>query len=200
MGIVLFPFLFGLAVTVDSFGIGCMIGLKRIGISKKGICAIALLSGCCYLLSASLGEWIKLFMDQAYAERLGAIALIVIGLFFLFHCLRKPEKPKQEDNVWAQPAKVLQSPEAADLDRSGQIKGKELLLLSLALSLDTFAAGFSGSFIGINPILTACLIVVMTTFMLLAGVKSGAKLSKKINNISMLPGMLLIIIGLIKLV
>ncbi|MFD2926196.1 sporulation membrane protein YtaF [Halobacillus naozhouensis] len=200
MGIVLFTFLFGLAVSVDSFGIGCMIGLKKIGISKKGICAIACLSGCCYLLSAYLGEWIKPFIDQAYAERFGALGLIAIGLFFLFHCLRKPEKPTQEDNVWAQPTKVLQSPEAADLDRSGQIKGRELLLLSLALSLDTFAAGISGSFIGIDPNLTACLILIMTTFMLLAGVRSGEKLSKKINNISILPGMLLIIIGLIKLV
>ncbi|UOR11956.1 manganese efflux pump [Halobacillus amylolyticus] len=200
MGTVLFTFLFGLAVSVDSFGIGCMIGLKKISISLKRICVIALLSGSCFLLSASFGQWVKPFIDQTHAERLGALALIGIGLFLLFQFVKSPKKPVADEKAWVQPTRVLQSPETADVDQSGHIKGMEVLILGLALSLDTFAAGFSSSFIGIAPFQAASLIVIMTSIMLYTGVKTGAKLSKKVNNISVLPGMLLIIIGLIKLV
>ncbi|UOQ94107.1 manganese efflux pump [Halobacillus shinanisalinarum] len=200
MGTVLFTFLFGLAVSVDSFGIGCMIGLKKIGISQKGIFLIALLSGGCFLLSASFGQWVMPFIDQTHAERLGALALIGIGLFFIFQYVKSPNEPVEDEKIWVQPTRVLQSPETADVDRSGQIKGMEVLILGLALSLDTLAAGFSSSFIGVDPFQVTGLIVIMTSIMLCVGIKSGAKLSKKVNNISVLPGMLLIIIGLIKLV
>ncbi|MCP3030544.1 manganese efflux pump [Halobacillus sp. A1] len=199
MGTMLFTLLFVIAVSLDSFGIGCMIGLKKIQLSIKAVGAIAFLSGLCFLLSASIGHLLLPFVDAHLFESLGAMAFILLGLFFIWSNYRKPAE-KEQDNIWTQPARILQSPEAADVDHSGGIHGKEVWLLGLALSLDTIGAGVSGVFIGIPPFFTAGLIFLMTSAMLYGGLKSGAKLSRKLDYLSALPGFLLIIIGLIKLV
>ncbi|MFC7061559.1 manganese efflux pump [Halobacillus seohaensis] len=198
MGTILFTLLFVIAVSMDSFGIGCMIGLKQIHLSLKGIFGIAILSGLCFLGSASIGYILLPFVEAELFERIGALAFIGLGLFFIWSNTRHPVQD-DSDPIWMQPTRVLQSPEAADVDHSGGIKGKEVLLLGIALSLDTIGAGISGVFIGIPPFYTAGLIVLMTSLMLYGGLKSGAKLSKQVDYFSALPGLLLIIIGLIKL-
>ncbi|MCP3025468.1 manganese efflux pump [Halobacillus sp. A5] len=199
MGTVFLTLLFVIAVSVDSFGIGCMIGLKKIGLSFTGICGIAMLSGLCYLCSATAGHLLLPYINPNLFEWLAALSFIGLGVFFIWSNHSNHEDSK-EDSIWTQPARVLKSPENADIDDSGGIQGKEVILLGLALSLDTIGAGFSSVFIGIKPLYTAGLIAMMTYIMLYGGLKSGERFRSRINHLSNLPGILLIIIGLIKLV
>jgi putative sporulation protein YtaF len=197
MGIITFTFLFVTAVSIDSFGIGCVLGMKRIRLALSGVIFIALLSGIGFLLSSYMGHMLLPFISPEYADRLGAIALIAIGIYFLWQYFRKPASSKGDP--WLKPARVLNDPQAADVDRSGGIRGKEVWLLGTALSLDTIGAGVSGAFIGVSPLVTSALIFVATFLMLFIGIKGGAKFSEKAESISILPGVLLIIIGIIKL-
>lgn len=68
-----------------------------------------------------------------------------------------------------------------------------------ALSLDTIGAGISGALIGLPVLMTAGLIASATFLMLSTGIIAGSKLTSRVESISILPGVLLIIIGLIKL-
>ncbi|WP_173915870.1 manganese efflux pump [Halobacillus sp. Marseille-Q1614] len=199
MGTAVFLFLFVIAVSMDSFGIGCIIGMKGIQLSNRAILGIACLSGLFFLGSAMAGFLLLPYVDADLFEWLGALAFIVLGAFFLINNLRQNEE-EDVTSVWKQPVHVLQAPESADIDRSGGIKGKEVFLLGIALSLDTIGAGISGVFIGIPPFTAAALIFVLTSAMLYGGLKCGARLSHKLEYLSSLPGILLILIGLIKIV
>lgn len=77
--------------------------------------------------------------------------------------------------------------------------GKEVFLLGIALSLDSIGAGVSGAMIGMPTLMTSLFITLATFLMLAGGIWSGRHLSEKVESISILPGVLLIIIGLIKL-
>lgn len=197
MGIGMFIFLFVTAVSIDSFGIGCVLGLKKVGLTLKGVLLIASLSGVMFLLSSFFGHLLVQFVAAESAERVGALALIGIGIYFLWQFFKKEKA--QEREPWLNPTKVLNDPVAADVDRSGGIRGKEVWLLGAALSLDTIGAGVSGALIGIPTFFTAIMIAVATFIMLACGILSGKKLNDKAESISILPGVLLIIIGLIKL-
>jgi putative sporulation protein YtaF len=197
MGIGMFIFLFVTAVSIDSFGIGCVLGLKKVGLTMKGVLLIAGLSGIMFLLSSFFGHLLVQFVAAEAAERVGALALIGIGIYFLWQFFKK-EKSSERD-PWLNPTKVLNDPVAADVDRSGGIQGKEVWLLGAALSLDTIGAGISGALIGIPTFLTAIMIAGATFIMLACGIVSGEKLSDKAESLSILPGVLLIVIGLIKL-
>ncbi|WJE14610.1 sporulation membrane protein YtaF [Halobacillus sp. ACCC02827] len=198
MSIGLFVFLFVTAVSIDSFGIGCVLGLKKVTIAKRAVLSIACLSGVVFLLSSYFGHLLIAYVSPEVAEKTGASALIFIGIFFLWQFFKK-RKPQKEDDSWFKPAEVLNDPVAADVDHSGGIRGKEVFLLGIALSLDSIGAGVSGAMIGMPTLMTSLFITLATFLMLAGGIWSGRHLSEKVESISILPGVLLIIIGLIKL-
>ncbi|MFQ3542533.1 manganese efflux pump [Halobacillus rhizosphaerae] len=200
MGIAAFTLLFVIALSLDSFGVGCIIGMKKILLTARGVITIGLVSGSCFLFSSYLGELVLPFISEQYANRIGACTLIAIGLFYLIQNLRNSEDKQKKERSWTQPARVFQDPEAADIDHSGGIRGKEVLLLGAALSFDSFGAGVSGALIGVSPLLTSLLISISTSLMLFGGILSGSKLSNKIDKLSIIPGLLLIMIGIIKLI
>lgn len=197
MGIGMFIFLFVTAVSVDSFGIGCVLGLKKVKLTFWGIVVIASVSGMVFLLSSYFGQLLVHVVKPEMAEKAGAVALIAIGIYFLRQFFKKHTEDQQDP--WLNPAKVLNDPVTADVDRSGGIQGKEVWLLGTALSLDTIGAGISGALIGLPVLLTGGLIASSTFLMLGTGMMAGAKLTNRVESISILPGVLLIIIGLIKL-
>ncbi|CDQ18269.1 manganese efflux pump [Halobacillus karajensis] len=199
MGIGMFIFLFVTAVSIDSFGIGCVLGLKKVGLTFKGVLLISCVSGGMFLLSSYLGHILTSIVSPEDAERVGALALIGIGIYFLWQFFKKEKGDEEGQEPWLNPTKVLNDPVAADVDRSGGIHGKEVWLLGAALSLDTIGAGISGALIGIPTLFTAVMITAATFFMLSCGILSGSKLSNKAESLSILPGVLLIVIGLIKL-
>ncbi|UOQ46178.1 manganese efflux pump [Halobacillus salinarum] len=199
MGIAVFTFLFVIALSLDSFGIGCIIGMKNIGVTWKGIIGIGMVSGSCFLLSSYAGRLLLPFLTEQAANRIGAVLLIAIGCFYLWQHFRKEKPSPGKKKPWTQPARVFQNPVEADMDQSGGIRGKEVLVLGAALSLDSFGAGISGALIGISPLLTAGLIAAATCIMLAGGLICGAKLNEKIDSLSLFPAILLIIIAIIKL-
>ncbi|MFF2483945.1 MntP/YtaF family protein [Paenibacillus sp. NPDC058071] len=96
---------------------------------------------------------------------------------------------------------ILRTPQAADVDKSGTISSSEAVMLGVALSLDAFGAGFGAAMIGLPALATAIAIAASSALFLLGGIGFGFRFSnwKGMQALSVLPGVLLIIIGLLKL-
>ncbi|ACT00197.1 sporulation membrane protein YtaF [Paenibacillus sp. JDR-2] len=96
---------------------------------------------------------------------------------------------------------ILRTPQAADVDKSGTISATEALMLGVALSFDAFGAGIGAAMIGLSPLLTPIMIAAASALFLLGGMRFGFRFSnwKGMRAISVLPGILLIIIGILKL-
>jgi putative sporulation protein YtaF len=96
---------------------------------------------------------------------------------------------------------ILRKPTTADLDKSGSITGIEAILLGFALSIDAFGAGIGASLLGFSPIVTASIVSTTSAIFLLFGMKLGNILSNFtwLQKLTFLPGVLLILIGLLKM-
>jgi putative Mn2+ efflux pump MntP len=96
---------------------------------------------------------------------------------------------------------ILRKPQIADVDRSGVISSSEAILLGFALSLDSFGAGLGAAMVGFNPLLTALIIGTTSGLFLLAGMRLGFRFAawQGMRAMSVLPGILLIVMGLIRL-
>ncbi|GFN30123.1 sporulation membrane protein YtaF [Paenibacillus xylaniclasticus] len=96
---------------------------------------------------------------------------------------------------------ILRKPQVADVDRSGSISSSEAVLLGVALSFDAFGAGLGAAMIGLHSATTAAAIALSSAVFLLAGLRVGFKYAgwRGMQSLSVLPGMLLIVMGIIKL-
>ncbi|WP_010678384.1 sporulation membrane protein YtaF [Bacillus timonensis] len=202
--------LLAFAVSLDSFSVGFTYGMRKMKIPFKSIITIACCSAVTMAVAMGLGKSIALFISPTVADRLGGIVLVLIGAWVLFQFFR-PSSPSLEQNEEKLLVKVeikslglviniLKKPMVADLDKSGTITGMEAFLLGLALSLDAFGAGIGAALLGFSPWIMAILVAVMSSLFVYTGIKSGSVFSKKrwVQKFSVLPGILLILIGIWK--
>jgi putative Mn2+ efflux pump MntP len=96
---------------------------------------------------------------------------------------------------------ILRKPQIADVDRSGIISASEAVLLGFALSLDSFGAGLGAAMLGFSPLLTAFIISSASGLFLLGGMRLGLRFAawRGMQTLSFLPGIMLIVIGIMRL-
>ncbi|MCP3741311.1 sporulation membrane protein YtaF [Rossellomorea sp. BNER] len=201
--------LLALAVSLDSFSTGLTYGLRKMGMPLKSICIISICSAGSLLLAMLLGQAIESFLSPTVADRIGGVILVGLGAFVLYQFFR-PEKdvvPNDEKVLFNFEIKsiglvinILKRPLAADFDRSGTITGIEAFMLGVALSLDAFGAGIGAALLGYSPLLLAVAVMIMSFLFIYGGLKIGKVCShlKWIQRVSFLPGILLILIGVLR--
>ncbi|GBF72983.1 hypothetical protein PA598K_01265 [Paenibacillus sp. 598K] len=215
------------AVSLDGFGVGVTYGLRKIRIPLLSILIIAGCSGLVIGLSMVFGQWLSGYLSPMVGQIIGAVILIGIGLFALVQFVRGESEETTEGNGSAivplgqgggaslSPTMVmivelkrlgivihiLRKPQAADMDRSGTISASEALLLGSALSLDAFGAGLGAALLGFSPLWTSLLIAVASGCFLLVGLRVGFRFatSGRMRALSLLPGVILILMGILKL-
>lgn len=96
---------------------------------------------------------------------------------------------------------ILRTPQIADVDKSGTISASEAVMLGVALSLDAFGAGIGAAMLGLPSLLTAISIAACSGIFLLCGVHTGYRFAnwRGIRALSFLPGILLVVMGIMKL-
>ncbi|MEK0316112.1 MntP/YtaF family protein [Cohnella sp. 56] len=96
---------------------------------------------------------------------------------------------------------ILRTPSVADVDRSGIITSGEALLLGFALSLDAFGAGIGAALVGFPAAPTAIMIAAASGLFLWAGMRVGfvAAGMRWAQQLTVLPGVILIVMGIFKL-
>jgi len=200
----------GFAVSLDSFGVGLTYGIRKISIPIKSILVISSCSFVVLLLAMGIGSLVEMFISYHAAEKIGGIILIGIGIWVIYQCFfsttdevkqNKTKIVEFEIKPLGLFIKILKKPMEADLDKSGKISGIEALLLGLALSLDAFSAGVGAALIDFHPIIFSLIVTFLSAIFLKAGISTGRLFGdlKWINKISFLPGIALIIIGILKM-
>ncbi|MCC3375855.1 sporulation membrane protein YtaF [Cohnella sp. REN36] len=217
------------AVSLDGFGVGITYGLRKIRIPLASAAIIAGCSGIVILVAMLVGVFIARWLSPDGARVIGAIILIGIGVWALIQFARnrrreagaadraddsKAESSASEAAVQMRSAvwtleirrlgviiQILRTPSAADVDRSGIITAGEAFLLGLALSLDAFGAGIGAALVGFSPAPTAILIALASGTFLWAGMRVGFLVAglRWVHRLTVLPGIILVLMGISKL-
>ncbi|OCL27564.1 sporulation membrane protein YtaF [Orenia metallireducens] len=209
-------FILAFAVSLDGFIVGITYGLKKIKIGLLPILIISLSSGMTILASMTLGRLLASFLSPSGAEKIGGILLIFIGIWLLYQSIREllhtnNDEDNQEDNPkeiftfkiesLGLIINILKEPVKADFDYSGVISNKEALFLGVALALDAFGAGIAAAMTGYDSLLTAVSVSGFKFILLTGGIYLGKQIESLVfsDKIRLLPGIILILLGLSKL-
>lgn len=191
--------LFVIAASLDILVVSFAYGLKNIKINFSSTLVIASISALGTLISMLLG---KLFLDiipLKFGDIIGGIVLLSLGFYSLYSYVKEKKSitPHNNENN-SSPISILENPEIADKDKSGNIDFKESLALALALSLNNFGLGIGASISGLNVTFTT----IITFIVSLIFISFGFYLSKKIKNkkisenSNLIAGIIIIILSL----
>lgn len=200
-------FLFAMALSLDSLGVGISYGLQKIKISPAALVVICCCSAAVLAVSMLVGQFLTKIIAVETVRLLGAGLLIGLGTFSLIKGLievfQQPEGPILKLNVSSLGIviQVLKEPASADADRSGIVTGKEAFLLGLALSMDSFGAGIGAALLGLEMLSTSLCVGICAFAFISLGERIGQQLGavQKYQKMALLPGMILICIGISRL-
>jgi len=213
--------LMAVALSLDGFGVGLAYGLRRIRIPISSLIAIALCTVFAMGISMLFGSWVTLWLRVIPARLLGATILLTLGFFQLARAIRNRQreilplavpamavviqKPMLEPvfrfqlSFFGLVIQVLKTPDIADVDGSGGISLRESLLLGSALAMDAFASGIGAAMAGMT--LSVIGIVALTQILMLRlGQQMAGKIPEYWTAKAELPGVVLILVGLGKLI
>lgn len=212
-----------LSSSIDSLGIGITYGIKNTKISYKGKIVLFIISFSISLIAVWFGDIIKNIFSDFVTKLIGNIILMAMGIFVCFQAVRKSKFDstiglshsdlidKKDEKMYSFfinflgiTIKIIKNPTSSDLDSSNSIDSKEALFLGFALSLDCFCIGVGGSIIGISPFLFPLFISIFQLVFLNIGNILGKKLYQfshlPDNTWSIISGILLILIGMIRFI
>ena len=204
--------LLALAVSLDSCGVGMTYGMRKVFIPIRSILIIAgcsALSLACGMLMGSLSEQL---MAHSLTAKLGGFILLALGIWTLSSYFKRDEEHcpiMDEKTLFQMEIKsiglvihILKKPLSADFDKSGTITGLEAFFLGLALSLDGFGAGIGAGILHYPLLIQVVLCLCMSVLLMLLGIKAGKYLQDSImaKVFSVIPGLVLIILGLTKII
>ncbi|MBZ4666479.1 sporulation membrane protein YtaF [Mahella sp.] len=194
--------LFAFSVTIDSFVVGVAYGIKKIRISLLSNFLIALISSFGTFLAMSVGLLIAALMPSAIGNALGGIILIVIGLLSILDYFKKRCEKRKEDIDDAADligcTDILDNPEKADADSSGDIDTKEAVTLAFALTINNLIVGIGASISALNIIFTTfCTFVLSIVMIAFGGLIGRHYLTKALGEYALLvSGIIIIALGL----
>ncbi len=193
---------FGVALSLDGFAAGLAYGLQRIQLPFRSLIIICLTSGVAISISIGVGYAAAQVMAPELARVLGGILLIFLGIWILSQALRRITRRPLCIRIppFGMVIQVLFEPLDADMDQSGTICSREALILGIALALDAFAAGFAIALSGLHsifvPLFVTAGLFLLINLGILLGQRTSDVLSEKVN---LLPGCLLIMLGMFRL-
>ena len=212
-----------LSSSIDSLGIGITYGIKNTKISRIGMIVLFVISFSISVLSVWFGDMIKNIFSDFTTKLIGNLILIGMGVFVCFQAIREDKIKSAPELLYSEPIngnsekiysffidflgitiKIIKNPTSSDFDSSNSIDGKEALFLGVALSLDCFCIGACGSIIGVSPFLFPLLISIFQLVFLNFGNVLGRKLHQ-LNHLpdniwSVISGVLLVLIGIVRFV
>lgn len=203
--------LFALAVSSDGFAAGIAYGARKIKIPMGSLLLICLASMLAVSISMLAGKALALYFTPLLAQRIGALALMAVGLWFFSESLRNWQGRDEtgENNAIAtfriKPLgiiiQILREPSRADLDSSGVISFREAFLLGTALALDALGAGMGASLSGYNLAMTIPLVGCCKFLLISLGLRWGMSLKSGMlrNGSGIFSGLILFILGFVEM-
>lgn len=191
--------LFVIAASLDILVVSLAYGLKDIKINFSSTLVITSISALGTFISMILGKFLVDLIPVKLGDIIGGLVLLVLGFYSIYSYFKEKKiltSHNSENN--SSPTFILENPEVADKDKSGNIDFKESLALSLALALNNFGLGIGASISGLNIAFTT-----ISTFIIsLIFISLGFYLSKTIKskniskNSNLIAGIIIIILSL----
>ncbi|MFW0891397.1 sporulation membrane protein YtaF [Clostridium perfringens] len=191
--------LFVIAASLDILVVSLAYGLKDIKINFSSTLVIAFISALGTFISMILGKFLVDLIPVKLGDIIGGLVLLLLGFYSIYSYFKEKKiltSHNSENN--SSPTFILENPEVADKDKSGNIDFKESLALSLALALNNFGLGIGASISGLNIAFTT-----ISTFIIsLIFISLGFYLSKTIKskniskNSNLIAGIIIIILSL----
>lgn len=175
-------FIIAISLSIDAFGIGMAYALKKVEISWKAECVVALISIGVMYASLKMGECFTKYFPEDVLKILGISFLVLIGVGFIYNSIFGTEKV------------------VYDFDSSKKIDGWESVVLGFILSVDTISVGFAIAALGVYTITIPCLTGIMQGIFLFLGkymVRKHIKIQKE-KYCGMIAGILMICIAIIR--
>lgn len=209
--------LLAIPISLDCIGIGITYGIKNTYITPLAKFIIFSIFFIVTSVAVSIGTLIIEIFSLEFANIVGVILLVIMGLWIIYQSFRpkkknikinkieisKPKIHKFIIKPLGLTIKIIKNPSNSDLDHSNHIDAKEALYLGSAISIDAFCAGVGCSAIGITSFLFPLFISIFHIVFLSFGSFIGENLSSRTkipDNIwSIISGILLISIGISKL-
>ncbi|HHY38112.1 MAG TPA: hypothetical protein GX507_04205 [Clostridia bacterium] len=139
------------ALSVDGALVGYAYGTRGITLSIGVRVLVSVISGFVMVSAVLLGAMTSSYLAPRVEKIAGGTILIAIGLITVLKGSRRHENSSRTTGGPPSSAflRVLQDPEAADIDNSGSINSFESLLLGVALALDALGAGVGAGLTGL---------------------------------------------------
>ena len=188
---------FVLGANFDNIAVGTAYGFKGIKLSLKMNLLIAFITSIGTLFSMSMGLLIYNILPHIFTNIFGGLLIIILGLYFLKDFFKETLKKNKEVNL----NDILNHPEKADVDHSGDIDCKEALTLGTALTLNNFGMGIGASISGMNIFLTSFLTFIFSIISFRLGCTIGSKFNDSFihNYANLISSLILIFLGVIEI-
>lgn len=203
-----------LAVSFDGLAVGAAYSVKGTRLPAVSLAYVSLATAALMTVSMKMGSLLSAWVSPEGARFWGGVIIVALGSWQAWQgYLEVLEEKMASSGPQTEPRRlvflriepfglivqILKEPLTADRDSSGVIDPKESVFLGVALGLDAFAAGFGASLSGFSWLLVP-LVAAFCPLFLLAGSLVGRVVRSRgaLRKCYALPGVLLIVIGLLK--
>ncbi|APF24687.1 sporulation membrane protein YtaF [Clostridium butyricum] len=203
MAVFLSALLYSLSSNLDNLVIGIAYGVKKIKIGLISNLIIATVTSIGTLISMSVGKFISGFLPTSLTNMLGAVIIMLLGLYFLIQSILKLI-PKSYSNSLAlkNVDEIMDYAEKSDSDNSGTLNIKEAFVVSLGLMLNNLGTGLAASITGVNVSITVICTFILSIALLMLGKSIGHNVLGSVcgKYAPLISGVLLIILGIFELI
>lgn len=199
--------LLSIAANLDNLSIGLAYGIRKVRIPALSNLIISSVSGLFTMITCFAGGLLGGVMPKSLGGILGGSMIGVMGIWVIAGYVIDQKKkapptelkPKASDNPHdGEFLEILQHPDKADTDYSGDISVKESVVLGIALALNCLATGLGAGMVGLNVIGITLATIVFSFFTIYFGLLIGKKCVSRFrgDKAALIAGLLLIIIGI----
>ena len=203
MGFILSALSFSLSSNLDNVVVGIAYGIKKVKIGIIANLIIALVTSLGTLLSMLAGVYISKFLPHSVANKLGAVVIIILGVYFIIQSIIKlVNNTKSKELALKNITDMIEYAEKSDLDSSGDINIKEALIVALGLTFNNLGTGVAASITGVNIQLTVISTFILSFCTIIFGRAVGNHVLGEIfgKYAPLLSGLLLILLGFIEFI
>jgi len=203
MALIISALSFSISSNLDNVVVGIAYGIKKVRIGIIANLIIALVTSTGTALSMLAGSYISKFLPHSVANRLGAVVIIILGVYFLIQSIIKlANKTKSKELALKNVTDMIEYAEKSDLDSSGDINIKEALIVALGLTFNNLGTGVAASITGVNIELTVISTFILSILTIIFGRSVGNHVLGEIlgKYAPLFSGILLIILGVIEFV
>ncbi|KHO63330.1 putative sporulation protein YtaF [Thermoanaerobacter uzonensis DSM 18761] len=170
---------FAISSSIDNFGVGISYGIRNIRISLFCNTIIAVIAFLFSISGIAFGKWLNSILPGSLPIFVGAFLLFIIGLRIILLAVPRKSLNKDIQQSKADSIKgILENPEIADLDKSGEINLFEAILLGIALSANALTNGLGAGLLGLSPFAISLTTSIGSFISVWGGVKLGKRVAE----------------------